>query len=72
MQSKLFCILLGPFAWTSLRGNHYDLQAALVSIFGGTANIEQPLPGGWSIRDTSQKLTFFTRLSVGQSGYETM
>jgi hypothetical protein len=33
---------------------------------------ELPLAGKWSSRDTSQKLmAFFTRLSNGQSGYET-
>jgi hypothetical protein len=45
-----------------------------VSNFGRNANIGQPsepLSGEWSSRDTSQKLTYFTRLSVGQSGYET-
>jgi hypothetical protein len=54
-----------------LCGNRYDFSVMPVSIFGRRANIDWPLFGEWSSRDTSQKLTFFTRLSNGQSGYET-
>jgi hypothetical protein len=71
MQSKLSCISLVALCMDSLCGNRYNFSVMPVSIFGKCANIDWLQFGEWSSRDTSQKLTFFTRLSVGQSGYET-